>query len=121
VSGGRVSVAEPDPKDLKEAMALLSKAVLKVFRLSSPHLTYSGALKELPSHAESVIGLQLGAAGDTLLLRSGRIEVQLYPVLSEQDEENLLQSLMAKAELRRHRQDKVSEMVGPSVSSSPET
>jgi len=106
---GAVVVPEPDPRELKEAMAQLSKAVLKVFRVSSPHLQYSGALKELPEHADKVVGLQLGALGDTLLLRSGRVEVQLYPVLSEDDEAALLQALTAKASLREHRRNTCSE------------
>lgn len=102
MNDGSVMVPEPDPQKLKEAMAQLSKAVLKVFRLSSPHLSYSGALKELPQQAEAVAGLHLGAVGDTLLLRAGRIEIQLYPVLSEDEEARILEALLAKRAIRSH-------------------
>lgn len=103
MSIGSVVVPNPDPKELKEAMTQLSRAVLKVFRISSPHLSYSGALKELPAEAESVSGLHLGALGDTLLLRSGRIEIQLYPVLTDEEEARILDALLAKRDLRNHR------------------
>lgn len=112
MSFGSVVVPEPDPKEVKEAMAQLSKAILKVFRISSPHLSYSGALKELPKEAESVPGLHLGALGDTLVLRSGRIEIQLYPVLSEDEEARILAALLAKREIRNHMRTKATRSGG---------
>ena len=100
------SVDGPDSQQLKDAMSKLEKAVLQVFRLTSPRLSYSGAFRELPSQSNPERGLQFISFGDTLRLKAGNFEADLYPVMTEVDEAQLLDALKAKAAFRQHQQNR---------------
>lgn len=105
-SATRRSIDGPDSPELKDAMSKLGKAVLKVFRLTSPGLTYLGAFRELPSQPNPERALQFISFGDTLRLKAGNFEVDLYPVMTEADEAQLIDALMAKAAFRQHQRNR---------------
>lgn len=85
-----------DPREMKAAMAQLAKATIRVLRAANPGRDFSGAFKEVGPRANGLGGLEIVGAGDKLFLRAGTYEVELYPVVTEEDEEELLGQLAAK-------------------------
>lgn len=94
-----------DHEDLKKAMSVLAKAMLRVLRLVGPGKAYTGRFQEFATARDDLPGLHIIGAGNRLILRAGRIEFELSPKATEAEEAALLESLAARTEHRKRLRD----------------
>lgn len=80
--------------EMKLAMAQLAKAALGVLRLANPGKTFRGMFKEVPANRDAAF--EVIGAGNTLFFRAGGYEAELFATTTHEEEEALLDHLLAR-------------------------